>query len=291
MTITGSNGDSITFGRYFKLIDDFDLSGTKADVNTSETTDDGSSYQNTMIANKDFDIPFFIHRQSKESWWIEEKRSLAYRVFNPKNNPFRINFTTKGGLKYYIDANLESVPAFQKGFENDNRLWLKGLLQFVATDPYFYSSNETLVELATWIGSFEFPLEIPEGGIEMGYRTKTTIQNVINKGHVDTGMEVKFRASSSLLNPSIINVNTREVIKINFQMQGGDVIVVSTYKGKKTATLIRDNVETDIFSSIDLVESTFIQLKPGDNLFRYDCDDGIDNLTVSIKLKNRYLGV
>lgn len=290
MIITNSRGDSIDFGHHFKLIDDFELSGLDADVNYTKSTSDGSNYQNTKLSNRDFNVEFFIERQMKDSWWIEEQRKLAYKVFNPKTNPFRIDIVTKGGEEYYLDANLESVPSFPKGFDNDNLLWLKGLLQFSANDPYFYEKAATKVDIAAWIGAFEFPLEIPEEGIEMGYRSESLIQNVLNSGQMTTGMIIRFTSTSSVSNPSLTNVNTYEVLKLNISMEGGDVIEVSTYTGKKTVTLIQNNVKYNIFNSVDL-NSTFLQLEPGDNLFRYAADVGLDSLEVSMLFTNRFMGV
>lgn len=291
MTITNSSGDSIKFGRHFKLIDDFELSGLDADVNYSETTDDGSNYQNTVLANKEFDVPFFIQKDMRDSWWIEEKRSRAYTVFNPKLNPFVVSIKTKGGREYYINANLESSPTFGRKFEDNNILWLKGLLQFSANDPYFYEKNSTVVNISSWIGEFKFPLNLDEGGIRMGSKSKSLFVNVKNSGHTSTGMIVRFSATSKVTNPSIINVNTYENLKLEMELEGGDEVIVSTYKGKKTATLIRNNIEHDIFSYVSL-DSKFMQLNPGDNIFRPGVDGGsLDDLNVSIKFTNRYMGV
>ena len=44
------------------------------------------------------------------------------------------------------------------------------------------------------------------------------------------------------------------------------------------------------FNYIDY-ESTFLQLDIGDNLFRYDADEGIDNLEVNIYHTSQHLGV
>lgn len=293
MKITNSRGESITFGRHFKLIDDFETSGLSANVIYSDTTDDGSSYQNTTLENKDFNVVFFIDRGSRDDAWIEEQRGLAIRVFNPKMNPFRVDVTTNGGKELYIMANLESTPLFGKGFEQDNKLWLKGLLEFTSGDPHFYQKNEVRVELASWIGGFKFPLSIPVGGIAMGRRSKTLIRNVKNTGQVATGMLIRFRARTTITNPSLINVNTYEVLKLNVEMTGGDVIEVSTHKRRKTITLIRNNIRTDAFNTMDVVSgSRFLQLEPGDNMFRYDVDSGsLDDLEVSIIFANKYLGV
>lgn len=290
LNISNSNGDSISFGRHFRLIDGLDLSNLAADVSYSQSTRDGSNYQRTVLDTRDFDLSFFIFNDQREKWWVEERRREAFGVFNPKLNPMRIEFITKGNESYYLNANLEGAPSFPQGFENDNHMWNKGLLQFSCGDPYIYAASSTLIEVASWIGGFEFPLEIVEGGIEMGYRTPSLIKNVLNEGQSTTGMIIRFKALASLSNPSLINVNTYESFKLNVQMIGGDVIEVSTYVGKKTVTLIRNNISTNIFNSVDLT-STFLQLAPGDNLFRYDADNGSDNLVVSMEFTKSYVGV
>ncbi|KMY52277.1 hypothetical protein AC625_08460 [Peribacillus loiseleuriae] len=281
----------MTFGRHFRLIEDFALSGLSASVNYSESTTDGSNYQNTMLDNRDFDIPFYIHNAISDSWWIEEKRNYAFKVFNPKTNPFRIDITTKSGEEYYINANLEGAPSFPVGFENQNKVWQKGFLQFSANDPYFYQKEAVGVDIALWVGAFEFPLEIPEDtGIEMGYRSQSLIVNVKNEGQESTGMIIRFKALGTLKNPSLVNVNTYELLKLNTTMIAGDIIEISTFKRKKKLTLTRNGVTSNIFNQLDLA-STFLQLEIGDNLFRYNADEGLDNLEVSMNFTPRLLGV
>lgn len=290
LKITNGSGDSITFGRHFFLYDHIDLSGLSATVNYANSTADGATYQRTRLEIREFDIPFFIDRKGREDWWIEEQRVLAYKVFNPKKNPMRLDFETPAGEKYYINANLEGAPYFPSEEVNENVFWQDGLLQFTANDPYIYESATQNVEVATWIGAFEFPLEIPEEGIEMGYRSESLIANVFNGGQESTGMLIRFRALGTVVKPSLINVNTYEEFKLNFTMQGGDTIEISTYQGRKTITLIRNNVRSNIFGSRQLL-SKFLQLEVGDNLFRYDAEEGIDNLEVQIQFTPRLLGV
>jgi len=114
--------------------------------------------------------------------------------------------------------------------------------------------------------------------------------NVLNDGQESTGMIIRFKALGTLVNPSLVNVNTYEELKLNTIMQAGDVIEVSTYQRKKSVTLIRNGVKTNIFNSLDL-NSKFLQLEIGDNLFRYNADDGLDNLEISMIFTPRLLGV
>lgn len=291
LKITNSNGDSIEFGRHFKLIEGFDLSNLSANVSYSDSTRDGATYQRTVLDTRDFDISFFLDKDYNEQWWVEEKRRELYRVCNPKHNPMRLDFTTKANESYYLNANLESTPSLPQGFSNDNRVWQKGLIQFSCDDPYLYQAASKLVDVALWIPSFEFILEIPEGeGIEMGTRSQNLIANVINDGDSDTGMIIRFKALATIQNPKLVNVNTYEELLLNVEMKQGDVIEVSTYVGKKMVTLIRNNVKSNIFNKVDLY-SKFLQLSPGDNLFRYDASFGVDNLEVAMIFTNRYVGV
>lgn len=290
LKLTNASGESIEFGRYFKLYEEIDFSNLNADVSYSESSSDGASRQGTRLETRDIEIPFFIHRIVDGDFFIEEKRQEMFRVCNPKKNPIRIDFTTKTGKEYYINAELTSTASFGTDFENANHVWHKGLLQFTCADPNIYEKNSTLVQIASWTANFEFPLEIDDDGIEIGYKTRSLIANVHNSGANDTGMLIRFKALTSVTNPSLININTFEVFKMNVEMLAGDVIEVSTYNKKKYAKLTRNNMTTSVFGKIDY-SSTFLQLETGDNLFRYDAEDGLDNLEVSMTFTNKYLGV
>lgn len=290
LKIINNNGDSIEFGRHFKLTNGLDLSALSARVNYSESNADGATYQRSVLDVRDLDLDFYLDKKHREIWWVEEKRGEAFRVFNPKHNPMRLEFSTKSGNEYYLIANLEGAPNLPIGFDNNNKTWQRALLQFTANDPYIYESTTQSVDIATWIGAFEFPLEIPEEGIEMGYRSESLIANVFNGGQDSTGMLIRFKALGTVVNPSLINVNTYEEFRMNFTMQGGDTVEISTYQGRKTITLIRNNVRSNIFHTRQLL-SKFLQLEVGDNLFRYDAESGIDNLEVQMQFTPRLLGV
>ena len=126
--------------------------------------------------------------------------------------------------------------------------------------------------------------------MELGYREPSVIVNVYNEGDVKSGMRIVFSAIGTVVNPSLLNVNTQEYIKVNAIMEAGDVITVNTEYGKKGATLTRAGETTDYFRHID-VDSTFMQLDIGDNVFRYDAEEGAAALEASIYHNNKYLGV
>lgn len=290
LSVTNRSGHKFTFNHSNRLTKGLDLSGLRASVNRLETTSPGSKYQNTRIEERDFDIEFVMMRHGSLEITMDNKRGNLYRVFNPSKNPMRLDFTMSDGKSYYLMAELMSSPIMPPDKSNNHAAWQRVLLQFISTDPFIYGAEYQSVDVATWIGAFKFPLEIPMGGIEMGYRSESLIANVPNDGQESTGMLILFKASGTVVNPSLINVNTYEEFKLNYTMQGGDVIEVSTFQGRKTITLIRNNVRSNLFYARKLL-SKFLQLEVGDNLFRYDAEEGVERLEIQMKFTEKFLGV
>lgn len=290
-TITNSNGDAITFGRHFNLSESLDLSSLSADVSYAESIRDGANYQRTALSVRDLDIPFYIKLRGVPQWRKEELRREIFKVLNPKQNPMRMNFVTRAGEAYFINLNLESTPSMPIKFEESNHVWQKVLAQFTCDDPFIYAATSSVEEIASWVATFEFPLEIPEGvGIEMGYKSMELIKNVFNEGDNEIGMPIEFKATTTVVTPSLINVNTYEQLQLNTTMQSGDVIRINTNVGQKSVERIRNNIITDAFNTVDLL-STFLQLEPGDNLFRYNATEGLEGLEVRMYFTSKFVGV
>ncbi|NLI61467.1 MAG: phage tail family protein [Clostridiales bacterium] len=212
-------------------------------------------------------------------------RNKLLSVFNPKLDGKLIY--ESGEFKRQIDCKVEQAPYFPSESGQNHQDFS---ISLIAANPYFQDINTTKEEVAIWRGSFEFPLELVEEGIELGYREPRLIVNVLNKGDVPTGMRVQFKALATVVNPSLFNVNTREFFKVNRTMEAGEVITVTTHFQNKRVELNKDGVISNAFNWIDF-QSTFLQLDPGDNLLGYDADEGIDSLEVSIWYIPQYLGV
>ena len=206
------------------------------------------------------------------------------KVLNGKLNSKLIY--TNHYKSYSIDCNVEVVQEGQRV-----RRMQKLIIQLFCPNPFWSDIDELKEEVALWEGAFEFPLEIPEDtGIEMGYRVSNLIMNVVNDGDVECGMTIEFLCTGTVKNPSLFNVYTREFIKVNQTFIAGDKLSITTQFANKRIELTRGGTTTNILHYMD-INSTFLQLDVGDNVFRYDADEGIDNLEVSIYYKPQYLGV
>lgn len=232
--------------------------------------------RNIVIAGKIMDS----NRENRQAY-----RNKLLSVFNPKLDGKLI--IDLGSAQRQIDCIVEQAPYFSSKAE---RNYQDFSINLIAPNPYWQDTSTTKEEVAIWRGAFEFPLELLEEGIEIGFRESSLIVNVYNAGDVACGMKIQFKALATVVNPSLFNVNTREHLKINRTMEAGEIITVTTHFQNKKVELNKNGVISNAFNWIDL-NSTFMQLEPGDNLLRYDADDGIDSLEVSIWHTPQYLGV
>jgi hypothetical protein len=289
---TNVNGDTLSISKnsYFKPIEDIDTTGLQANVTYSENyRTHGATAVSSRLQKRDIVLPFFIYVKDKTEDWIQENRGQVFKVFNPMYNPIKLTITTET-KDLSIDANVELTPTITPDFNNSNHIWQKVLVQLTAGNPFFQETETTKVEIATWQPLFEFEQEITSDGIMMGERSPSLIVNVLNNGQIPTGMIIQFKALGTLTNPSLLNVNTQEYFKLNRIMQSGEVITVNTNQGKKRIESKLNGVMSNIFNSMDF-SSKFMQLGIGDNLFRYDADDNLENLEVAIYFTPQYLGV
>lgn len=141
--------------------------------------------------------------------------------------------------------------------------------------------------MADWVGGLAFPLSLP---MMFSGRSSMLYKIIHNDGDVETPVMFEFLGETT--NPKVINIDTGEFIKVNRTLQNNEILIVSTEFGNKKV-ILKDKVtgqETNAFGYIDL-DSTFFELKPGNNLMSYDADAGKENAKVKIYWKNRYLGV
>lgn len=282
---TNSRWQSITLGnsRPFILTKIENTGSPQTTILSSKAPgQDGKSYHGSLLEERILPITGGIIGTDIEDMY--KKRQELCSIFNPK---------VKGTLTYINDAGehsidvvVESSPSFKNKVSNMQEF----LIQLYCANPFWTDIQESKEEVALWVGDFEFEFEISEDGIEMGHRESNLIVNMFNEGDVECGMRIEFIALATVVNPSLLNIYTKEYIKVKRTLQAGDKLIISTNFGSKRVELIRDNIAMNVFNYIDL-NSTFLQLEVGDNVLKYDAESGIDNLEMSIYYKPLYIGV
>lgn len=114
---------------------------------------------------------------------------------------------------------------------------------------------------------------------------------VLNASGIETGLKFQLFASSQIVNPKIFNYLTGEFIGLNFTMQSGDLITITTGRGKKSITLFRNGALTNIFNAI-MQGSTWLMLPSSGAVFVYTVESGaLGNLEITISHNDLYEGV
>nr|WP_050607268.1 phage tail family protein [Clostridium niameyense] len=266
------------------ILQEIDISNSVNIYNSKGMCQDGSKYNGNTLDVKDITVQVALNASNPiELDMLKDKINI---IFNPKLNEGYLIYKGKK-----IKCIINKLPYYN---ENVNNIYCECLIHLTAYNPFWNDIEDSKKQIALWKGDFHFPLIIPQGkGIIMGHREPSLIVNVENKGQVKTGMIIEFYARGTLKNPSLFNVNTREFIKINKSMVAGEKIIINTNYGKKKILSISNGIETDILNYLDIIGGgdTFLQLNVGDNLFRYNADENLDNLEVNIYYNNNYLGV
>ena len=265
------------------ILKSFDAGAPKSNlITTSAPGQDGKTVESQLLDERTPSITLVIHGDSVED--LYKKRRKLFSIFSPK---------LSGTLQYTNDAGTRTIPCIVDGEPTTKSRIGCGqevLIQLFCPDPYWLDTSETKAEIALWMGAFEFPLEIPKDtGVEMGHRMSNLIVNAYNPGDVSCGVRIEFTALASVETPSILNVNTREIMKVKRPMESGDRLIINTAFGNETVRLNHGGTETNAMNYID-IESDFFQLAPGDNLLRYDAENGLDNLECAIYYTPKYMG-
>ncbi|MBO3443416.1 phage tail family protein [Clostridium sp. CCUG 7971] len=215
---------------------------------------------------------------------LDRKRNQLTRILNPLLDGELIY--TNNNLTRKINVSIDSIT-----FNKPMMYYQEFLIQFIAYIPFWEDINTYKADIALWEANFGFELEVDKFGVDLGSRVSNLICNINNPGDIECGIKVKFKALATVVNPKLININTREFIRINRTLERGDTLEVTTHYANKRIELLKSNgTKENVYHWLDL-NSEFLKLDLGDNLFRYDADKGIDNLEVSIYYSPLYIGI
>ncbi|SDN79195.1 phage tail family protein [Acetanaerobacterium elongatum] len=286
LVYTNQNGESVEFS-HDSLYHTDDVSGLADVRNTIYSVNsmgqDGDTYVGNRIESREIEIVGCIRSRKKEEMLALRRR--LNKVLNPQLSA-TLTYSY-GDFIRVIDCKANNAPVYAKP-----GVFAGFTVNLLCLDPFWRENAETKAAVASWLGSLEFETEIPmDTGMELGYREPSRIVNVFNAGDVGTGIRAEFRATGTVSNPEILNVDTGEYLRFNnLTLSAGDLLTVSTHYGRKVCTLKQNGAVTDALRYLD-VDSAFLQLVPGDNLFRYSATAGENNLEVSVYHNNKYLGV
>lgn len=274
--IKNQNVESITLGNtapYFLQI--LDGVGDVPVISQSQKApkQDGSTYFDSMLDNRAISIEGMIVTKNNPEE-LSKARRLMQKVLNPKLGEVTVFYQNKE-----IKGIVETTPVFPSGEGNKGIYYQKFLVNLLCHQPFWLDTFYESREMSYLMGGLSFRLRLPTTFSNRGFRRKA-----VNEGDVNTPVKIEFIGPA--INPTVTNVTTGEFIKVNQELGEKDILTVSTAFGEKYVKINGENA----FHYIDL-DSTFWQLIPGDNILSYASNNDSINTKVTVKWKNRYVGL
>lgn len=271
-------------------LSDFDgLYGSDYNVTTVDNTlSDGSKYFSTLIKERNITLTAVNRKGHRQA------RALLYNVFKPRS---------AGVLEYSDGTITRKIPYYtekceitEKGARTDNSGVAIASISLVCPDPYFYDLSDSVVYMSTWMPAFQFPHSFVADGEEFGYRTKEKLQDIINDtGSDEVGLDILVETSGAASNITITNATAGETCKIGtssneLSLVAGDTVEITTELGNRHVLLTHDGTKTEINYLLS-ADSSFPAIHTGHNVLAYDAESGVDNLSITITYRMRYVGV
>lgn len=297
VTVTNYLGDTIKLELArpelsgFAIKDITGLGPGTATINATEiSTTDGGIYNSSRLSARNIVIAMeFLWKNT-----IEEARHLSYKYF-PLKRKVTLLFETdtrEATIEGYVESNDPTI--FSKNEGSD--------ISIICPDPYFYSSGMNTTVFSGIEPAFEFPFSnesLSENMLQMGIIQNAVEKVIVYDGDAETGVTITIHAIGAATDISIYNTGTRESMHIDTTklasytgsgLKFGDDIIICTVPGKKSVTLLRDGVSTNILNCIDK-DSDWFKLSKGDNVFAYVAETGSNNLQLSIENRIVYEGI
>lgn len=277
---TNSRGDSVRF----ELVSIEGLGDVGANIQQQRAPfQDGSTYLDAILEPRYIEAEFIVRGTDYDE--VRANRTSLASVINPKLGLGTLTYYS-GDTVRLIDAVAESVPAYADR-ENRGVRWQRGIVTFVAPNPYWKSIGIT--EEPAFEPRFRFPIPFYDnpGKFIMGLQRDQRV--IFNDGDAPAPLHVEFFGPA--VNPKIINNTTGEFIKIRQTLEEGEKMVIDTADGVKSVFFIdAEGNGRNVFNWID-PDSVFFKLVVGDNDIEYTADNDVQGAIVNISYSKQYVGV
>lgn len=204
---------------------------------------------------------------------LDHNRKLLINTIRPqlKGTFYAINNKTEEIYKIDVVAKQTPIIGFGLNYQEFQ-------LTFNCAYPYWKREEENKTDIRSLIPLFRFPRNFSSTWKFSEYQRSEFI-NVQNDGNEKTGLKIVLTSSTVATNPKLLNVETGEYIKLNYSMSANETITITTgYNNKKVIS----NKNGNLFKYIDLINSTFLQLDIGKNIFKFTADTNENNINVVV---------
>ncbi|MCB8640932.1 MULTISPECIES: phage tail domain-containing protein [unclassified Holdemanella] len=214
------------------------------------------------------------------------KRMLA--VILPGVSATLRYINTNENIDVYWKVHPKTTPVISNGV-----VWQNFQISLRLPYPYARSSDSNVTDFNTLTPLHRFKRSYSsKTPFKLSSRSYQPLKTIYNKGALSTGFICRMTAGvDGIKAPRIANVDTQENISFpKLTMAIGDILEISTYENERYCHLIHQGDITNVFSYMDY-NSTFFQLKPGNNVIRYSSSASENMLDVRLTFDDTVAGV
>lgn len=262
-----------------------------ANINLTEvSTNDGALFNSSRAASRNIVITLgFLWNKT-----IEDVRHLSYKYF-PIKKRLKLTIETDNRIAEaygYVESNEPIIFSEQQTTQ----------ISIICPNPFLYSEEKMVTTFEGVVSMFEFPFSnesLNENLIVMGEIWPEATRSVFYQGDAEIGVVIHIQALGVVSDITIFDpetgmkmvINTERLVELTGSgIVEGDYIIISTIKGDKHITLIRDGIETNILNALNR-DAFWFQLRKGDNVFAYTAEFGLSNVVFRIENQIAYEGV
>ena len=215
----------------------------------------GTSVTSTTVKSKTISLMGYI----KDN--VTRNRRDLINVMRPQMKGTL--YTEIEGITYGLDVVIKQTPIIGAGTS-----YMPFEVDLLAPYPYWKKGKSKSATATTFVPLFQFPVN---------YSNEFKFSNLVvkefieaqNLGNEKSSFTAIIRAKGNIQNPKLLNVMTGEYIKLKYNMSTNEEITITTgYNNKK----IVSNTKGNLFKYLDLANSTFFLLDPGEVKIRLDAD-------------------